>query len=158
MAQLRPGAWVKIRISQPNSSSSGAWLPCWHHGIVTEVSGPCAKIIHFSLPEKATDAKVRVVRETSLEWFLAGGTDAEVVDAEPNYTYEEVVDRALSYVGSTGYRLPTRNCEHFASWCYLGSAFSRQVFAFGVGCGVTAVVFGVIAVAAMGMSRSRWAP
>ena len=94
--------------------------------------------------------------ETSLEWFIAGGANAQVVDAEPAYPYIEVVARARHHIGASAYSLPTRNCEHFASWCYLGSAFSQQVWAFGAGAGIISVILGVISVVAMTMARKKW--
>jgi hypothetical protein len=113
------------------------------------------KVIHVCLPEdrSSTDSKVQ---ETPLSWFLAGGTDEQVVDAEPAYAYEEVVRRARRYVGAAGYMLPTRNCEHFASWCFKGSSLSKQVQGFGIGAGVMSACFAVLAIVAISMSRTQW--
>ena len=165
MAQLFPGCWIKVFVSQPSSPASSACLPCWHHGIISSVSGGTAKVIHFTQPEPdaaappptpEASAGERSVLETSLEWFLAGGANAQVVDAEPAYSYLEVVARARLHLGASAYSLPTRNCEHFASWCYLSSAFSHQVWAFGAGAGVISVLLGVISVVAMSMARKKW--
>jgi hypothetical protein len=157
MSQLRPGAWIKVFTSQGSGSSSGGVLPCWHHGIVSGVDGASVRVIHFCRPEEAQAQDAFRVLETSLEWFVQGGTDAQVVDAEPSYAYDEVVSRARQFIGVGGYSLPTRNCEHFASWCFAGSAFSQQVYMFGAGAGVVSVALAVLAVFAMSMARSRWA-
>lgn len=155
MAGLQPGHWIKVKVHQ---ASSG---PGWHHGIVSRVETLGVKVIHFCLPEGARandpEQQHRVISETSLAWFLEGGSDAQIVDEEPEFELAEVVRRARKYVGRAGYSLPTRNCEHFASWCYKGSAFSQQVFAFGAGAGVVSVVLGMLAIAAMSMGRSPFA-
>jgi len=163
MAQLFPGYWIKVYVSQPSNTASSACLPCWHHGIISSVSGGAVKVIHFTQPETldtvsptTSTAGDRSVLETSLEWFLVGGTNAQVVDAEPAYSYLEVVARARGHLGATAYSLPTRNCEHFASWCFLGSAFSHQVWAFGAGAGIIGVLLGAIGIVSMSMARNNW--
>lgn len=40
---------------------------------------------------------------------------------------DEVVDRAMSQVGRTGYHILFDNCEHFACWCVADRDESRQV-------------------------------
>lgn len=166
MSRLRPGTWVKVKISSLGSSSSkgsksiGAFT-CWHHGIVSQVTVEGnVTVVHFCLPDpeqaQQNSPAVRQIRETSLEWFLANGTDAQVVDAEPAFVYDDVVHRARQYLGAGDYSLPTRNCEHFASWCYEGSAFSRQMHAFGSGAILVSVCVGILGALAMNMARSRW--
>lgn len=39
----------------------------------------------------------------------------------------EIVERALSKVGTSGYNLLFNNCEHFARWCRYGEEDSKQV-------------------------------
>ena len=162
MAQLFPGYWIKVYVPQPSNTASSACLPCWHHGIISSVSGGVVKVIHFTQPETPDTASPttsttgdRSVLETSLEWFLVGGTNAQVVDAEPAYSYLDVVARARGHLGATTYSLPTRNCEHFASWCFLGSAFSHQVWAFGAGASIIGVLLGVIGIVSMSMARNN---
>ena len=38
-----------------------------------------------------------------------------------------IVKRALSRLGNIGYNMLWSNCEHFASWCRYGMAWSEQV-------------------------------
>lgn len=152
MATLYPGAWIQARVQ---GDVKRGLLPCQHHGIVSRVDDGSIRVIHFTRPEDDPTAP-REVRETSLEFFLSGCVDPRVSDAEPAFAFDVVAQRARKYVGASQYSLPTRNCEHFASWCFLGSAFSRQVFAFGLGASVVAVIVGVIGVAAMGMSQAPW--
>ncbi|XP_031572204.1 phospholipase A and acyltransferase 1-like [Actinia tenebrosa] len=38
----------------------------------------------------------------------------------------EIVERALSKVGTSGYNLLYKNCEHFARWCRYGEEDSKQ--------------------------------
>lgn len=156
MASLQPGYWIKVWI--PGNVKKGV-LSVWHHGIVSSVKNTKIKVIHFTLPEgvtESTDENDRRVTETSLEWFLQGGFDPQIVDEEPNYSYAKVVERARSKIGATQYHLPSRNCEHFAHWCFLGSAFSRQVHQYGVGFGVAAVVCTIMSFALMNMARNPW--
>jgi hypothetical protein len=40
---------------------------------------------------------------------------------------DEAVARAQSRIGEWGYSLGGWNCEHFATWCVTGVAFSQQV-------------------------------
>lgn len=39
---------------------------------------------------------------------------------------DEVIERARSRIGEKEYHLIGKNCEHFATWCKTGKAFSRQ--------------------------------
>jgi hypothetical protein len=89
MAELRPGAWIKVFVPVAYSSSSSLFS-YWHHGIVSEVSECGVKVIHFTIPEGAEAGTTREVCETSLEWFLKGGHDEQLVDAEPAFTNEEM--------------------------------------------------------------------
>ena len=40
---------------------------------------------------------------------------------------EQIVERALSRVGETGYNLLSKNCEHVVHWCITGQELSLQV-------------------------------
>jgi hypothetical protein len=48
------------------------------------------------------------------------------------YHPDDVIKRAYSKLGGTGYSLVKNNCEHFASWCKTGTACSIQVKALGL--------------------------
>ncbi|XP_071096433.1 phospholipase A and acyltransferase 3-like [Haliotis cracherodii] len=43
------------------------------------------------------------------------------------YSKSEIVKRATSQLGKTGYNLIASNCEHFASWCCYDIEISDQV-------------------------------
>ena len=161
MAELLPGAWIKtlktLKTSKANSSSE-LLLPFWHHGIVSEISSETGvKVVHFTRPEGSGAGTERKVCETSLEGFLNGGSDAQLVDDEPAFAYEDIVKRARKHIGAKSDCLPTRKGEHFASWCFRGSsAFSRQIIAFGTGAGLVTMIFAVLSVSAFAaMSRSQ---
>ncbi|MHC0037903.1 lecithin retinol acyltransferase family protein [Pseudoneobacillus sp. C159] len=84
-------------------------------------------VVHFT-GEKAF-SKSNLIQHTSLDKFLKGG-DLEVDLATPlTYKRDEIVERALSKVGSDfgGYNLFDNNCEHFANWCARGRKTSRQI-------------------------------
>jgi Lecithin retinol acyltransferase len=147
--QLVPGAHVKVR-------RSVAGFTYFHHGIVSECdeSHEMIKIVHFASPERTRLPKEIV--ETSLAWFLDGGKDPSIEDTEPDYPLEDVVKRARSQLGKSGYFLPTKNCEHFASWCRTRSAFSGQVFRFGESIVVSSVVALIIGSFVMAGARNPW--
>jgi len=151
MSALKPGLWIKVWTSP--ISVSGKNIYCWHHGIVSHVDGTDIRVIHFG--NGAASKEPRVV-ETPIEWFLNNGTKPQFIDGEPAFELDDVVERARGYLGADGYRLPMRNCEHFASHCYNGSAFSKQVYAFGIGVGVMAAIGGVVSVVAVKLAKSRW--
>ncbi|NBU39941.1 MAG: hypothetical protein EBS51_03820 [Planctomycetia bacterium] len=67
-----------------------------------------------------------VVR-TSLEAFAGGSPVWTVTEPAAAFPGEEVVRRALSYVGRPGYCPVVDNCEHFATWCATGRRASRQI-------------------------------
>ena len=92
----------------------------YHHGI--DVGN--GWVIHFSgEPLHPGNA---VVCEVSLEEFL-GGAAADIVEHAEALPPEETVRLARSRLGETGYHLLFNNCEHFATWCKTGKAYSRQV-------------------------------
>jgi lecithin:retinol acyltransferase len=66
------------------------------------------------------------VEQVSLERFARG----RIVRIQPGYRRFdrlEVVERALSRVGESRYRLLTNNCEHFCAWALRDEWRSRQV-------------------------------
>ena len=65
---------------------------------------------------------------SSIEEFAKDG-EAGVLQYVPYaFTREEVVERALSTLGTNfgGYSILENNCEHFALWCATGSRASNQ--------------------------------
>ena len=66
------------------------------------------------------------VQVACLEHFSAGAT-LRVVPNPAAFPPEEIVERALSRLGESDYRLFGNNCEHFVNWCRTGEAVSRQV-------------------------------
>ncbi|MBI1318366.1 MAG: hypothetical protein GC168_05360 [Candidatus Hydrogenedens sp.] len=93
----------------------------YHHGI----DMGDGTVVHFSgEPLRLADAKVE---RDSLELF-SGGYPVQTVAyggrvAEP----ETIVETAQSYLGASGYKLWTNNCEHFACYCVTGEKKSDQV-------------------------------
>jgi preprotein translocase subunit SecF len=86
-----------------------------HHGI------DCGNgtVIHFS------KEKGKVCCD-SIHTF-AHNNQIYVKSHKRSYSSEEVVERAKSKVGETGYNLGFNNCEHFATWCKTGQRQSQQV-------------------------------
>jgi len=135
-SQMQPGVWVKVLCNK-----EGGIFSYWHHGIVTEMANNNpSKIIHFC-SEEQTDGE-KAIRETSVNWFLHEGRDAQIVDDDSNFSMQEVVHRARKQLGKKNYDLAKKNCEHFASYCYKGQPFSEQVL-----WGGGAIVFTLAAIA-----------
>lgn len=88
-----------------------------HHGI------DCGDgtVIHFSKKK----GEGRICRD-SIHSF-ARGKSIYVKPRKHHYSPEEIVQRAKSKLGQTGYNLGLNNCEHFASWCHSGQHHSKQV-------------------------------
>jgi len=64
-------------------------------------------------------------------WDVARVSKANINNSKDSYIRADaphlIVDRALSRMGVIGYNLLWSNCEHFASWCRYGMAWSEQV-------------------------------
>lgn len=87
------------------------------------------------------------VRHSWIAEFIRPGERVElVVHQGPVFQPQEVVSRARSCLGQSGYDLFSRNCEHFATWCKTGALRSDQVR--------TAVLLAGVAVGAYYLSRS----
>jgi len=64
-------------------------------------------------------------------WDIARTSKANVNNSKDEYIRADaehvIIDRALSRMGTIGYNMLWSNCEHFASWCRYGMAWSEQV-------------------------------
>jgi len=64
-------------------------------------------------------------------WDVARESKADVNNSKDEYIRADaehvIVKRALSRLGNIGYNMLWSNCEHFASWCRYGMAWSEQV-------------------------------
>ena len=97
-----------------------------HYGIYVD-SG---KVIHFARKSgRLFGEDPAIVHETTLERFLGGSTEYEVVrfPDKSARSPEEVVHTAYECVGETGYNVVFNNCEHFARYCKTGRKTSGQV-------------------------------
>ncbi|WP_343327508.1 lecithin retinol acyltransferase family protein [Pseudomonas putida] len=66
------------------------------------------------------------IEVTDLEQF-ANGRPVWILEAQSEYSSEEIVRRAYSRVGERHYRIFSNNCEHFCNWCTRGESRSAQV-------------------------------
>lgn len=102
----------------------------YHFGIAINEN----EVIHYSgrVNDNVTNANQVEIIKTSLDMFLRGD------ELEINYPYnspyspDEVVERALSYLGqkrfdNKPYNFITNNCEHFARYIYFNIKESKQV-------------------------------
>jgi hypothetical protein len=91
-----------------------------HHGV--DIGN--GRVIHRSAIDGTKQGSV--IRETSIEDFLAGGEE-HVCAYGRRHAPEAAVARAKSALGQDGYDLASNNCEHFATWCVAGEHASAQV-------------------------------
>lgn len=86
-----------------------------HHGI------DCGDgtVIHFS------KKKGRICQDTIHSF--ARGNSICVKQRKHCYSPKQIVQRAKSKLGESGYNLFGNNCEHFATWCHSGQHDSKQV-------------------------------
>jgi len=98
-----------------------------HHGIYV---GDDTVVALCGKPVDHPDGPSRICKMSSAEF--ADGREIRVRNYAPSESSpaEEVVERALSKVGETGYDLLSNNCEHFATWCKTGRFRSSQVETF----------------------------
>lgn len=112
------------------------FIPYWHHGIdmgdgtvIHYTSGipmnaaSAANPIHGSDDERLAAMEVRRTPMEEFHW----GKKIEIVNHSNVLEASTVVDRALGAVGGKAYLLSHNNCEHFATWCKVGTARSWQV-------------------------------
>ena len=138
VSQMVEGAWVKVY-----TLAKDDFFGVWHHGIISKIKdGEIISIIHFCSPIGNPDG-INEIRETNMAWFLENGKDAQLVKTKPKFPYPVVLERARTQLGKGDYNLSTRNCQHFASHCYTGNAYSTQVLVGGTA-GVVVIAFGAI--------------
>jgi len=82
------------------------------------------QVIHFN-GEPGTKANATIRRATWAEFSGIG--EIEVMRYEKRFGPDEVVKRAESRLGESGYNLFSNNCEHFARWCLTDRHGSSQV-------------------------------
>jgi hypothetical protein len=94
-----------------------------HYGLY--ISDDC--VFHYHSPESDTSAEANRIVVTDLAGFAAGyGVVIEAYSDLPAGTPEAIEAAARALLGLGGYDLAARNCEHFATWCRYGRAFSSQ--------------------------------
>lgn len=118
------------------------FVPYWHHGI----DMGDGTVIHFSsglpfntssvantlsapdaLPASDSERLAMMkIRRTNMQEFH-WGNKIEVVSHASSLDDESVLRRASESVGQEAYLLSHNNCEHFATWCKVGTARSWQV-------------------------------
>ena len=136
---MEPGTWVKAKYMNGQFSFK-------HHGIVSEVDRKTeypTKIIHYCAPETIPRCKNRWICETSVKYFLENAVETEIVDEEPNFSFAEVVIRAKRLLYKGQYELQIKNCEQFASQCYLGTTPSFQLMMTGIAAIVAIAVIAI---------------
>ena len=118
--QLDNGDHVKVNFL---SSVNGSLASLYHHGIYND-----GCVYHFSGDTKR-DASLK---KSTIEDFRNGRSDLRRINynRQSCYDSQQVVERAEELVRNgawPGYQPLTNNCEHFATYCKTGIAYSSQV-------------------------------
>ena len=97
--------------------------PYWHHAI----DRGDGTVVHFAGPAK--QKALAVVRLDTYANFVGENYSYSIVTRQygQHSHPDEIVRRAETMIGTTGYNLFFNNCEHLASWCVTGASESRQV-------------------------------
>ena len=146
-----------IAVDGMSSIAGLGLLSLWHHGIYND-----GCVYHF-VGESKGDAEIK---KSELMDFFSGRNVLYqfIYEKGKCFSPEEVIHRAeqILLTGKwPGYELLKNNCEHFATFCKKGKAYSNQVkecvtkavTTIGVGVGLVAAVGGVVAYA-LGSSTS----
>lgn len=138
MDNLQLGAHIRVQ-------RTAYGVKYWHSGIISELNNATQqiKVIHFT----GVDKSKATIQETTLQEFKGSDAVVEVVEDDCLFSPEEVVARARSKIGLGEYNLPSRNCEHFATWCRSDEGRSRQVQGMGIGLIVGGIASAVIGIA-----------
>ncbi len=91
-----------------------------HHGIYTG-----EQVIHYSGFSKGMSKGQ--ISKTSLEEFSQGNTISVELHSKRKYGPEESIKRASRRLGEDWYDVLLNNCEHFVTWCILGTHSSSQI-------------------------------
>lgn len=101
----------------------------YHFGIASSNK----TVIHFTGAngDLSDDSGGIMIRETSLKKFVENDELEAKNSSKSPFNPKEIIERARKYLGCTTFRgkpynLVTNNCEHFARYCFEGSAESLQ--------------------------------
>jgi hypothetical protein len=120
--QLKPGDHLRVK-------GVAGFVSLTHHALYLGDG----RIMHFTggVTEKANATiKVDTLHKLSKYMTQVGHKACRIeVVPHPSNALErrEIVERALSLVGQTGYNLFSKNCEHVVLWCVTGEEHSYQV-------------------------------
>jgi hypothetical protein len=109
-------------------------IPYRHHGVYAGGG----KVIHFC-GEPGLGVIDAEVRYEEMDTFSRGNA-VHVERHRPRYSGREAIRRAESRLGERGYDLRRNNCEHFATECCTGKAYSDQVSVAEAAAGIVGVL------------------
>lgn len=130
--RIEPGQWVRVFVA--------AYGGVWHHGIVRRVfwmgSGFAVEVIHN---QKADGVIVS-------DWYDFAGGGVVHLHKAPSSPWHaiEIVSRAEAQIGKP-YHVFAQNCEHLASFAFVGEAKSETVTNWGVLVAASVALVGLIA-------------
>jgi hypothetical protein len=127
---IGPGDWVRVFVPR---------LGVWHHGIVRRVSHLTGALF---VVEIAHNMKPKGVTATDLIEF--GDGQPVLLHRRPlPFQVPEILARVDANVGRP-YHLFAQNCEHFASFAFMGKAESTSVKTAGALTMAGIIVFGLL--------------
>ena len=100
----------------------------YHHGIYVGNE----EVIQFGGPfDMFKNPKEIVVEKVKIEDFLNGGflevKEFDRKEKKIKCSPEEIIETALSMIGTGGYDLLRNNCEHFVNYCIFKEKKSSQI-------------------------------
>ena len=111
-----------------------------YHGIIRAVHNNYLLVIHYyNTIENVWDSLIQgalyLAKVIQSEWNVRVNDDNEQIyihyyDNNKCYSNEDTLERAINYIGKSGYSLVGNNSEHWARWCRSGDTYSRQVIKF----------------------------
>lgn len=94
-----------------------------HYGVEVENN----HVLHF-ISDSISCMDEGMIKKSTMEEFLKDGIKKVDNRVEYKFPREKVAQRAYSrlHTDFSGYKIYTNNCEHFATWCAMGSKISNQ--------------------------------
>lgn len=120
LVDLYPGCHIRVKVNN-----------YYHHGIY--IGG--GEVVQFGLPfdplTASDSCQIKVMR-SPLKDFTMGNNFIEVYkyskkELRKKQKDSDIIETALSLVGSGDYNILTNNCEHFANYCCFKKKRSEQI-------------------------------
>jgi len=111
-----------------------------YHGIIRVVHDHYLLVIHYyntieNIWNSLIQGSLYLTKVIQSEWHVRIHNDNEQIylhyyDHTKCHSNEETLERAINYIGKSGYSLVGNSSEHWARWCRSGDTYSHQVIKF----------------------------